>query len=76
MLRAYSTIRQPRAQMVWEGSRYAGSIYDFHGPHGTTAEGIREDLRTMYDRVWHHDMASDMQQVLASLQQSGVFPTQ
>ena len=60
--------------MVWEGSRYAGSVYDFQGSHGTTAEGIREDLRNMYDPVWHHDMAADLERAIALLRESGAYP--
>ncbi|RDX51872.1 FAD/NAD(P)-binding domain-containing protein [Lentinus brumalis] len=73
VLQVYSRIRQPRAQMVWEGSRYAGRVYDMHGPSEPTAEGIRKDLTDMYHPVWHHDMEADVERAIASLRDSGAF---
>lgn len=59
--------------MVWEGSRYAGRVYDMHGPSEPTAEGIRKDLTDMYHPVWHHDMEADVECAVASLRDSGAF---
>lgn len=73
VLAAYSALRQPRAQMVWERSRRMGRIYDFHGPSGTTAEGIRKDVMDMYDPVWHHDMEDDLAGAVNTLRDRGVF---
>ncbi|KAI0699364.1 FAD/NAD(P)-binding domain-containing protein [Cerioporus squamosus] len=73
VLQVYSRIRQPRAQMVWEGSRYAGRVYDMQGPSEPTAEGIRKDLGDMYDPVWHHDMEADVERAVTSLRDSGAF---
>ena len=73
VLQVYSRIRQPRAQMVWEGSRYAGRVYDMHGPSGPTAEGIRTDLSGMYHAVWHHDMEADVDRAVATLRFNGAF---
>ncbi|KAI0749249.1 FAD/NAD(P)-binding domain-containing protein [Daedaleopsis nitida] len=75
VLAAYSTIRQPRAQMVWEQTRLMGRVYDFHGPSGTTAEGIRKDVTGMYGPVWHHDMESDLAKAVGALHTSGAFPS-
>ncbi|KAI0756243.1 FAD/NAD(P)-binding domain-containing protein [Daedaleopsis nitida] len=75
VLGAYSTIRQPRAQMVWEGSRRCGRVYDLQGPSGPTLEGIRKDLDNIFDPVWHHDMESDIARAVGALQENGTFPS-
>ena len=59
--------------MVWQGSRYAGKVYDGHGPSGPTPEGIRKDLAGMYHPVWHHDMEADVDRAVATLRFNGAF---
>ncbi|KAI0699376.1 salicylate hydroxylase [Cerioporus squamosus] len=73
VLKAYSDIRRSRAQMVWEVSDLAGKVYDFHGPHGSTPEGLREDLADMCAPIWHHDLDRDLESAVGILRANGTF---
>ncbi|EIW63965.1 FAD/NAD-P-binding domain-containing protein [Trametes versicolor FP-101664 SS1] len=73
VLKAYSAVRQPRAQSVWDASYRAGSTYHLQGPHGATKEGLCEDLKDMWKPVWHYDFDSDVDTAVDSLRQSGAF---
>ncbi|RPD65133.1 FAD/NAD(P)-binding domain-containing protein [Lentinus tigrinus ALCF2SS1-6] len=75
ILEAYSRVRQPRAQMVWEGSRYVGRVYDLHGPSGPTSEGLRKDIGEVWGPVWHHNIEADLERAVASLRDNGTFAT-
>ncbi|KAI0361039.1 FAD/NAD-P-binding domain-containing protein [Trametes cingulata] len=74
VLQVYSEIRRPRAQMVWDRSRLAGSIYDGHGPHGTDWDNVSQDLEGLFASVWHHDLDADFEAALGSLRGRGAFP--
>lgn len=73
VLQAYSQVRRPRAQAVWELSHRAGCIYEHHGPHGPTREGLAEDLRDMMDPIWHYDLDGDVQSAVQILAENGTF---
>ncbi|OJT04462.1 Salicylate hydroxylase [Trametes pubescens] len=73
VLQAYSAVRQPRAQSVWDASYRAGSTYHLQGPHGATKEGLCEDLKDMWKPVWHYDFLSDVNSAVDSLRRSGAF---
>lgn len=70
VLRAYATVRQPRAQRVWEGSRRAGDIYDSRAEY----EGIRqEELQAVWNYVWNHPLDADYDGAVEALVAQGVF---
>ncbi|KAI0639949.1 FAD/NAD-P-binding domain-containing protein [Trametes polyzona] len=75
VLEVYSEFRKPRAQMVWDGSRYTGKVYDGNGPHGLDFEKIQEDLppKTHFYPVWHHDFEEEFGQVVSLLRERGAF---
>ncbi|KAH9920248.1 FAD/NAD-P-binding domain-containing protein [Epithele typhae] len=73
VLQEYSRIRQPRAQMVWEGSRRSGRIYDLSHPDGNTYDDVRNNLKDMYAPVWYHNMDDDVDEVVNELRKKGVF---
>ncbi|KAH9949948.1 hypothetical protein B0H21DRAFT_776995 [Amylocystis lapponica] len=73
VLQTYDRVRRPRAQMVWEGARSAGRVYEFRGPHGSNMEGIREDLTGQWSPVWDHSMDEDILKAISWLKDSGVF---
>lgn len=73
VLQAYSAVRQPRAQGVWDASYRAGSTYHLQGPHGATKEGLCEDLKDMWKPVWHYDFDSDVNSAVDLLHRSGAF---
>ena len=73
MFQAYSRIRQPRAQMVWERSRWAGSVYDYNSPAGRSPEAIRQDMRDKYHSIWHHDLEADIEEAIQSLRTAGHY---
>ncbi|KAH9913314.1 salicylate hydroxylase [Epithele typhae] len=74
VLTAYSHVRRPRSQDVWEGSKRAGMIYHLRGPSGATHEGIRKDIVSgMWQTVWNYDIDSDIVRAVEHLQASGTF---
>ncbi|TBU49090.1 salicylate hydroxylase [Dichomitus squalens] len=70
VLEAYSTIRRPRAQMVWEASHRAGSVYDHHGP---TAAGMAEDLRDLWMPIWRYEVENDFDTAISVLRTNATF---
>ncbi|KAI8976614.1 hypothetical protein BD414DRAFT_539163 [Trametes punicea] len=74
VLQVYSQIRRPRAQMVWDGSRLMGRLYDGDGPHGTDWGRVAEDVRDMFLPVWRHDHDRDFEAAVASLRERGLYP--
>ncbi|KAI0756258.1 FAD/NAD-P-binding domain-containing protein [Daedaleopsis nitida] len=67
MFAAYSQIRQPRSQLVWDTSYHAGSTYDYHGPSGATPEGLCKDLEDLWKPVWRYNVEGDLDAALATL---------
>ncbi|KAI1793193.1 FAD/NAD(P)-binding domain-containing protein [Ganoderma leucocontextum] len=76
VLDTYSRVRRPRAQMVWDGSRTAGASYDMQGAGSATLEGFRNELRTGFNPVWHHDIDVDVQRAIDMLRASQAFAIQ
>ncbi|KAH8099305.1 hypothetical protein BXZ70DRAFT_943202 [Cristinia sonorae] len=73
VLQAYDHTRRKRAQMIWECSRAAGEKYEGRGEHGYTLQGLREDLRDLWEPVWRHELSTDVQEALSYLRTRGVF---
>ncbi|KAI0800722.1 salicylate hydroxylase [Fomes fomentarius] len=71
VLQAYSQVRRPRAQTVWELSYRAGRVYEHHGAHEPTPEGVKEDLQNINDPIWHHDLDDDLKAALQILADNG-----
>lgn len=73
VLRAYDEVRRPRAQRVWEGSVYAGSIFEGYGKSQPFPEGLREDLPGLWDFIWYHGLEDDLHAAEQILEDAGVF---
>ncbi|KAI0828968.1 FAD/NAD-P-binding domain-containing protein [Trametes gibbosa] len=75
VLQVYSEFRRPRAQMVWDGSRFSGRVYDGTGPHGEDWEKLPEDLapENLYWPVWRHDFDAEFDSLVGQLREWGVF---
>ncbi|EIW63979.1 FAD/NAD-P-binding domain-containing protein [Trametes versicolor FP-101664 SS1] len=74
VLQVYSEVRLPRAQMVWDGSVFAGRVYDGTGPHGQDWEKIGEDLSPeLFTPVWRHDFDAEFAGVVSTLRERGAF---
>ncbi|KAL5490522.1 hypothetical protein ACEPAI_5355 [Sanghuangporus weigelae] len=73
VLKAYDTVRRPRANMVLTQSTLMGLVYDCLGPSGATKEGIRTDLEEKWDDVWSHDVLKDVDAAVVQLEEKGVF---
>ncbi|KAI0639963.1 FAD/NAD-P-binding domain-containing protein [Trametes polyzona] len=67
VLQAYSTVRRPRAQSVWDASYRAGSTYHLQGAHGRSHEGLRVDLQDQWKPIWHYDLDGDIRSACVSL---------
>lgn len=67
VLETYSNVRRPRAKAVWDASYRAGAVYDHHGPHGPTPEGVVQDLQHMWDPVWRWDLDAEFDAAVALL---------
>ncbi|KAM5536054.1 hypothetical protein V8D89_010312 [Ganoderma adspersum] len=76
VLDTYSRVRRPRAQMVWDDSRNAGANYDMQGAGTSTLEGLRNELRTGFNPVWHYDIEVDVQRAIDVLREGRVFASQ
>ncbi|KAI0780346.1 FAD/NAD-P-binding domain-containing protein [Trametes elegans] len=74
VLEVYSQIRRPRAQMVWDGSRRAGRVYNGHGPHGTDWDHISADIEGQWAPVWQYDFDKEFDTVLGLLRERGAYP--
>lgn len=73
MLKAYDRLRVPRANFVLRGSIRAGRIYEGFGKSGPSAEGIKNDIEGMYEKVWHHDLEGDVGEAVTRLRAEGAF---
>ncbi|OSD06217.1 FAD/NAD-P-binding domain-containing protein [Trametes coccinea BRFM310] len=74
VLRAYTKVRQPRAQMVWDRSYRIGRIYDGNGPHGVDWDYIGEGLDGMFHSVWRHGLNDDFEAAVRALREGRAFP--
>ena len=69
-MRAYATIRQPRAQKVWEESKRIADIYEERVEY----EGIKgEEVHALWDYVWKHESDEDVRKAKELLVTEGVF---
>ncbi|GJE99504.1 FAD/NAD(P)-binding domain-containing protein [Phanerochaete sordida] len=70
VLKAYATVRQPRAQRVWEGSRKAGDIFDLReGREGASFAQMRD----LWTYVWSYPLDQALEEAVASLTTTGIF---
>jgi len=69
VLKAYDTVRRPRANSVLRGSYAAGEIYELAGPSGGTLEDVKNDLVGLWNFVWHHDLEEDVRQAIHLVEQ-------
>ncbi|KAJ3557014.1 hypothetical protein NM688_g1702 [Phlebia brevispora] len=61
VLRAYNSVRRPRAQQVWEGSRRGGDIYELADQgNRVEVEEVRKQLIGLADFVWRHNIEDDV----------------
>ncbi|KAF7353667.1 Salicylate hydroxylase [Mycena venus] len=75
VLKAYDTIRQPRANMVLERSFRAGAIYESFGKPGySTGNEMEGHLAGQWEPIWRHDLDGDVVEAVASLKEQGSFP--
>ena len=73
MLKVYDEVRRPRAQRVWSDTYRAGLIYDELGPHGSSAQGIQQDLDGLWEYTWKHSPDDDIVEAEHRLQDLGVY---
>ncbi|KAI0699375.1 FAD/NAD(P)-binding domain-containing protein [Cerioporus squamosus] len=73
VLQAYSDVRQPRSQTVWDASRRAGSVFDHHGTGGATVQGLTEDLQDLWKPVWSYDLDTEFEYAIAQLRNNATF---
>ncbi|KAL4269099.1 FAD/NAD(P)-binding domain superfamily protein [Pleurotus pulmonarius] len=73
VLKAYDSVRQPRANMVLEGSARTGRIMERYGKSGYSNEEMRTQLAGMWGPVWHHDLTEDISKAVATLKENRVF---
>ncbi|KAI0334384.1 FAD/NAD-P-binding domain-containing protein [Cubamyces sp. BRFM 1775] len=65
---AYSDVRRPRAQSVWDASLHTGSNYDFHGQREYPLAALRKGLQDQWRSIWHYDLEKDIDYALQLLQ--------
>ncbi|KZV66695.1 FAD/NAD(P)-binding domain-containing protein [Peniophora sp. CONT] len=73
VLRAYSTVRVPRAHFVATSSKHVGDVYEGHGPSGPSDAQRRRDLERRWDAVWGYDAQAEVARAVEILEESGVF---
>lgn len=73
VLKVYDELRRPRSQRVADLSHQAGKVYNFHGPHGPSAQGIRTDLEGMQDYPWGYVLDEDVKIAAGKLTDRGVW---
>ena len=74
VLHVYDSIRRPRTQQVWEGSRRAGDIYELvESGDDVDIEELRNQLHGIADFVWHHKMEDDVVAACEQLKTIGAF---
>ncbi|KAI5122975.1 hypothetical protein M0805_006854 [Coniferiporia weirii] len=73
VLRKYDAMRRPRANATLSGSTKAGDIYEGFGPSGPSSEGMKADLKGLWEGVWHHDLQADVDAAIEELVAKGVL---
>jgi salicylate hydroxylase len=73
VLRAYDSIRVPRASAIALASKHAGEVYQERGPSGASDESIRKDLNMQWAKVWYHDVQDEVREAERMLFGAGVF---
>ncbi|VDB92183.1 unnamed protein product [Peniophora sp. CBMAI 1063] len=73
VLRAYNSVRVPRATYIANGSRRAGEVMHGRGPSGPSASGRRDDLESQWEKVWNYGIKEDVERAVAALEEGGVF---
>jgi hypothetical protein len=54
-------------------ARYAGQIYEFHGPLGDDWARLAEELPSRYDWIWTHDILEDVARAKEQLKSQGLL---
>jgi len=67
VLKAYDTIRVPRANMVLEMSTAAGDIYEGRGKGGCSVSDMRSQVTGLWEPVWHHNLAKEVEHAIADI---------
>ncbi|KAJ7611592.1 FAD/NAD-P-binding domain-containing protein [Roridomyces roridus] len=70
VLRAYDTVRRPRANMVLERSFRAGVIYESFGKPGYGLQDMEGHLAGIWEPIWRHDLSGDISTAMAALSAS------
>jgi len=60
VLKVYSAIRAPRANMVHERSVMTGEIFEGYGETRYNKEQMKEHLTGLWEPVWHYDLAKEL----------------
>lgn len=71
VLEAYSAVRRPRAQQVWDGGVQANKVYEGRNPNGM--HFAPDDIREPYWSVWHHAIDTEFETAVKMLTAQGVF---
>ncbi|KAG6885496.1 hypothetical protein C0993_001103, partial [Termitomyces sp. T159_Od127] len=53
--------------MVQKMSSVKGTIVDGRGPGGGTIPQIQEQLRDIWDPIWHHDLKGEVKRAVANI---------
>ncbi|KAG5351995.1 hypothetical protein C0989_004242 [Termitomyces sp. Mn162] len=67
VLKAYDSIRVARANMVQKMSTIKGNIVDRRGPGGGSIPQIQEQLRDIWNPIWHHDLKAEVKRAAESI---------
>ncbi|KAG6878845.1 hypothetical protein C0992_007240 [Termitomyces sp. T32_za158] len=67
VLEAYDSVRVSRANMVQKMSSIKGNIVDGRGPGGGATLQIQEQLREIWDPIWHYDLKETVKRARASV---------
>jgi salicylate hydroxylase len=73
VLKAYESIRVPRASAIALASKRAGEVYQGRGPSGASDDGIRSDLNMQWAKVWYHDTQDEVREAERMLIGCGAF---
>jgi len=69
VLKAYDKVRQPRANMVLEGSLRAGVIFESYGSPGYGADDMEGHLAGIWEPIWRHDLDGDVAAAIAKVKE-------
>lgn len=73
VLRAYDSVRVPRATFIAEKSRQAGEVLHGRGTSGPSEAGRREDMKSQQEGIWNYDVKEGVARAVAILEARGVF---